>query len=202
MSDRSLRMNTLPVYRRAVSPHPTDVIPSIVRGKALHYQSESSQSNADFGISRGYGQQLREGIFRNSSKSTSSAHDKSYKIDSMDGSSSSNVDVLKKRRPSEIPHINASVVTAPNSSIQSGRLVVHRTAEERYSNTITAILFLTLSPLCISHIISVSRSLSISKEIRTHLLVVFFICANGFILLSHMFLCRISIFLIMQSFLF
>ena len=126
-------MNTLPVYRRAVSPQSSDAIPSIVRGKALHYQSESSHSNADFGISRGHGQQLREGIFRTSSKSTSSAHDKNYKSDCMDGSSSNNSDILKKRRPSDTSYIEASVVTAPNSSLQSGRLVVHRTAEERYS---------------------------------------------------------------------
>ena len=117
-------MNAAPVHRRTASSSFTENASNTVKGKALHYQSENSSSLSDSRVLKGRRQPAQE-----------EAAEKQLLYERKDENvieKSGNDDVSRERRPIDGPIIDSLVFTRVNSTIQHGKLVVHRTPGERY----------------------------------------------------------------------
>ena len=95
-----------------------------MKGKALHYQSESALSYSDSGFSKGnrlsVHEENAEKQLLNQRKNDKVAEKSSKDFNSQD------------KRPINGPTVDGLVFTRVNSTIQYGKLVIHRTPDERY----------------------------------------------------------------------
>jgi hypothetical protein len=108
-------MNAAPVHRRTASSSSVDNSSNIIKGKALHYQSENSAFHSDSDVLKGRRQPAQE-----DDAEKQPPHDRK------------NDKISRDHRQIDGPTHDSLVFTRVNSSIQYGKLVVHRTPDERY----------------------------------------------------------------------
>jgi hypothetical protein len=115
INNLSAVMNAALVHRRTASSSSVDNSSNIVKGKALHYQSENSVLHSDFDVLKGR---------RPPAQEDDAEKQLPYER--------KNDNISRDNKQIDDPTHDSLVFTRVNSSIQYGKLVVHRTPGERY----------------------------------------------------------------------
>jgi hypothetical protein len=124
INNLSARMNAALVHRRTASSSSVDNPSSVVKGKALRYQSENSVFHCDSGVLKGRRQPSQE----EDAEKRLLYERKNENLTEESGNDS----VSRDNRQIDGPTLDSLVFTRVNSTIQCGKLVVHRTPGERY----------------------------------------------------------------------